>query len=216
MVNYESDKARYWRACDVWTLGEIKFLLNGEWPDSTREPPTSLNMTLLELPVEIIHDLGDGEVLIEHTTECHVYEPVPFCVRLVQLIEDAITAGSLTPLPPHDSPKYKRDFEPRFRPGEVVVWATARGCFPDFHFDLEQQPDTQPQAVPVVEVPAVPGTATIWTDARKAEAKIYRKKHGLKKTAEHYQVSQATISKHIPAGKPQKNPLGAWGGLAKK
>lgn len=81
--------------------------------------------------------------------------------------------------------------------------------------------NTQPQAgtieaAPVVEVPAVFGTATIWTDARKAEATTFRKKYGLKKTAEHYGVSQATISKHIPAGKPQKKPLGVWHGLAKK
>jgi hypothetical protein len=98
LVDYESDKARYWRACDVWTFSEVLFLLNGEWPDSSRKPPTSLNTVLLESPIETIHDLGDGEVLIEHTTECNVYQPIPFDVGLVQLIGDAVAAGSLTPL----------------------------------------------------------------------------------------------------------------------
>lgn len=52
-----------------------------------------------------------------------------------------------------------------------------------------------------------------WTEELKAEARAYRAQHGLKKTAEHYDVSEATISKHIPAGKG-KNP-GLWSGLQK-
>lgn len=58
------------------------------------------------------------------------------------------------------------------------------------------------------------GTLTVWTPTRKAEAREYRDKHGLKKTAEHYKVSQATISKHIPAGK--KKAASHWDALAKK
>lgn len=54
----------------------------------------------------------------------------------------------------------------------------------------------------------------VWTDERKAEVRAYRATHGLKKTAEHYGVSQATISKHIPAGK-KKKASGPWGGLPK-
>jgi hypothetical protein len=55
----------------------------------------------------------------------------------------------------------------------------------------------------------------VWTDERKAEVRAYRDAHGLKATAEHYKVSQATISKHVPAGKPAKQSLGPWGALAK-
>ena len=73
-----------------------------------------------------------------------------------------------------------------------------------------------PVEVKTVEsAPEPAGTVTIWTPERKAEARAYRDKHGLKKTAEYYDVSQATISKHIPAGKKQKVSPGPWDGLAK-
>jgi hypothetical protein len=62
---------------------------------------------------------------------------------------------------------------------------------------------------------ALKGSVKVWTDERKAEVRAYRDAHGLKATAEHYRVSQATISKHVPAGKPAKQSLGPWGALAK-
>ena len=73
---------------------------------------------------------------------------------------------------------------------------------------------TEPQPAPMKgeDYPA----GKVWTDERKAEARAYRDKHGLKMTAEHYGVSQATISKHIPAGKPIAKSLGPWAGLDKK
>lgn len=55
----------------------------------------------------------------------------------------------------------------------------------------------------------------VWTDERKEEVRQYRAKHGLKKTAEHYGVSQALISKHVPAGRPQKAQQSFWQGLKK-
>ncbi len=59
-----------------------------------------------------------------------------------------------------------------------------------------------PQPAPQAEVTAGgPSGGKVWTDERKAEVRAYREKHGLKKTAEHYGVSQATISKHVPANK---------------
>lgn len=59
--------------------------------------------------------------------------------------------------------------------------------------------------------PALPAPAgAVWTPERKAEARAYRAVHGLKKTAEHYGVSQATISKHIPAGKTKLKVLDNW------
>ena len=134
MVDYESDKARYWRACDVWTFNEVLFLLNGEWPNGDRNPPSSLNIDLLECLNETVHDMGDDGFLTFQETENQVLNPVPDGVPLRQIVEDAVAAGSLTPLSFHGSPKYKRDFELRFRPGEVIAWATSRGCFPDFPF----------------------------------------------------------------------------------
>ncbi len=57
----------------------------------------------------------------------------------------------------------------------------------------------EPTAAPVVAEGASGGTGKVWTPERIAEARAFRAKHGLKKTAEHYSVSQATISKHLPA-----------------
>jgi hypothetical protein len=51
------------------------------------------------------------------------------------------------------------------------------------------------------------GKVKIWTPERTAEARAYRDKHGLKKTAEHYGVSQATISRHLPTAKPKPAPF---------
>lgn len=51
------------------------------------------------------------------------------------------------------------------------------------------------------------GQGKVWTDDRKAEVRAYREKHGLKQTANFYGVSQATISKHVPA-KEESTPLG--------
>lgn len=133
MVDYESDKARYWRACDVWTFSEVLFLLNGEWPNEEKSPPSSLTTTVISFPKETIHDLGDGGFVVEHDTEVQVFNPIPDDVLLHQIVEDAVAAGRLSPLV-HKSPRYKRDFEDRFLPSEVIAWATSRGCFPDFPF----------------------------------------------------------------------------------
>jgi hypothetical protein len=66
------------------------------------------------------------------------------------------------------------------------------------------------QAAPAVpaahaeSVQAAPATGKVWTEERKAEAQAYRDQHGLKKTAEHFGVSQALISRHT---KPKKKPI---------
>lgn len=62
---------------------------------------------------------------------------------------------------------------------------------------------------PAEVTPAAPakggkGQGKVWTDERKAEARAYRKVHGLKLTAKFYGVSEATISKHVPAEKEAK------------
>ena len=59
----------------------------------------------------------------------------------------------------------------------------------------------------------VKGTDKRWTDEFKAEVRAYREKHGLKKTAEYYNVSQSLIGRHVPA---KMRPAGHWDGLVKK
>ena len=57
-----------------------------------------------------------------------------------------------------------------------------------------------------------PASGKVWIEARKAEAQQYRDRHGLKKTAGHYKVSQATISKHTtPKKKPMASPFAGLG-----
>lgn len=52
-----------------------------------------------------------------------------------------------------------------------------------------------------------------WTEPFIAEVTAFREKHGLKKTAEHYKVSQATISRHVPGKRkrPQVTSPFGWG-----
>lgn len=54
------------------------------------------------------------------------------------------------------------------------------------------------------------GQVKKWTDEFKAEVRAYRSQHGLKKTAEHFGVSQTTISRYVPAGKPKAKPPLGW------
>lgn len=106
--------------------------------------------------------------------------------------------------------------------GETVVFPSAGGVFerrrrnesiqldfdpfiPDAEISklvmegfAEQPLQPEPQAE-ARAVSAAGGARKIWTPERKAEARAYRAQHGLKKTAEFYGVSQATISRHIPA-----------------
>ncbi|MBY0453842.1 MAG: hypothetical protein K2Q11_03035 [Burkholderiaceae bacterium] len=77
MDNYEDDKARYWRNCDLWTFNEVQFLLNGQWPED-KPPPSSLNLILLETEFDVDHPLEDGSVMTTTETEAKVINPLPF------------------------------------------------------------------------------------------------------------------------------------------
>ncbi len=134
-MDYSSDRAKYWRNCDLWSFSEVQWLLAGLWPDKCGHPPSSLGVCLIDLQTQVAHDLGGGHFLIENKTEGHVIRPVPEGVGLIQIIEDAITAGKLTPIAHYTTPKYKHHLEPKFKPDEVISWAIARGCFPNFHFN---------------------------------------------------------------------------------
>ncbi|MDP2065857.1 MAG: hypothetical protein Q8K38_07800 [Burkholderiaceae bacterium] len=78
--------------------------------------------------------------------------------------------------------------------------------------------DAEPHAT-TATVPASTPTSTdnkVWTDKRIAEAQAFRDKHGLKKTAELYLVSQATITKHTrPKKKQEASPFSGLGTRAK-
>lgn len=219
-MNYEDDKAAYWRNCDLWTFSEVQCLLDGQWPDSTDAPPSSLSVTLIQMGEQLGAD-GVVEVVGD------IIDPMPHLHGLRRAILDAIAGGALAPVlisPLPGTKLYRGDEEQRFKPPEVIAWATSRGCFPNFPFLLDSLPASMREAYradqEVAEAEqgaAIDGgtkQAKTWTDERKAEARAYRNQHGLKKTAERYGVSEATISKHIPAGEKKKTS-GLWGGLQK-
>lgn len=76
---------------------------------------------------------------------------------------------------------------------------------------IEASP-AQPQAAapaPVVSSPSnAPGK--VWTDEKLAEVSAYRLKHGTKKTAEHYGVSEALIRKKLPGEKSKPKGYSAF------
>lgn len=151
MTDYESDKARYWRNCDVWTLSEVKFLLCGKWPARGEAAPTSLPICLIHSPKDIYHCVeedGQNHILIEHITEAKVLNPVPDGTHLKEMISRAIAAGTLTPLPRSTSTHNIKTSEDLFKPSEVIVWANARGCFPNFPFGDEESADAAEQEQP--------------------------------------------------------------------
>ena len=55
-----------------------------------------------------------------------------------------------------------------------------------------------------------PGNGKVWTPEKLAEAGAYRKKHGTKKTAAHYQVSEARIRQLLPGDKPKPKGYSAF------
>ncbi len=59
-----------------------------------------------------------------------------------------------------------------------------------------------PQAVPA-ESSASTRPGKVWTAEKLAEAKAYREKYGTRKTAAHYQVSEARIRALLPSNKPR-------------
>ena len=67
-------------------------------------------------------------------------------------------------------------------------------------------------AAPVVADSAsnAPGNGKVWTPEKLAEAGAYRKKHGTKKTAAHYQVSEARIRQLLPGDKPTPKGYSAF------
>ena len=63
-------------------------------------------------------------------------------------------------------------------------------------------PAEPPQAVPA-ESSASTRPGKVWTAEKLAEAKAYREKYGTRKTAAHYQVSEARIRALLPSNKPR-------------
>ncbi len=76
----------------------------------------------------------------------------------------------------------------------------------DAGYRWEQAPQAA-EVTPTAPAKAEKGQGKVWTDERKAEARAYRKVHGLKLTAKLYGVSEATISKHLPV-KKESTPVG--------
>lgn len=66
-----------------------------------------------------------------------------------------------------------------------------------------------PQAVPA-ESSASTTPGKVWTAEKLAEAKAYREKYGTRKTAAHYQVSEARIRALLPSNKPRPKGFGVF------
>lgn len=145
-MNYEENKAAYWRNCEAWTFSEVQCLLDGQWPDSIDEPPSSLSATLIQTGEQIGAD-GMCEVV------GYAIDRLPHVHSLKRTILDAIAAGALTPMtiPSISGVKlHGSDGEPRFRPAEVIAWASSRESFPDFPFSLESLPTPAREATRAV------------------------------------------------------------------
>ena len=132
-MNYEDDKAAYWRNCDAWTFSELQCLLDGRWPESIDVPPSSLSVTLVQTGEQLGTD-GVVEVL------GGVISPMPGVHSLKRAILDAIATGALTPIAIRSIDAVKlhgSDGEIRFKPADAIAWVASRGCFPDFPFSTE-------------------------------------------------------------------------------
>lgn len=232
MTDYESDKARYWRNCDVWTLSEVKFLLCGKWPVKGEAAPTTLPICLIDTPQDIYHYIeedGKTHLLIEHKTNTELLNPVPDGTHLKELISRAIAAGTLTPLPRSTGTHEITTSQDLLKPREVIAWANARGCFPDFPFKNEAPAGAAgqeaAQAIAFTERETIatcepqPFAQLIRTQPRSdeelAEMKEYRARYGTKKTAAHYGISEARIRQLLPSELPNKSGYSVFVGLTK-
>lgn len=227
MTGYECDKAQYWQKSDAWTLNETRALLNGQWPVRGHEAPTSLNASLLAAQTYITHTVIEDGIehhLIEQRTENALFNPVPDGTSITELIENAIAAGSLTPLPIRTNSKNKEEPGVLLRPSEVIAWANARGCFPDFPFENAKpagaaKHETTQAIVSNAVVSESQSTGQLKrTQSRSieelAEIKAFRAQHGTKKTAAHYGISAARIRQLLPSEQPKKAGYSVFSGRA--
>lgn len=90
--------------------------------------------------------------------------------------------------------KYKLDYDP-------IIYYPEHECIIE---GFENYLSKKPQAI-------TNSQKKKWTDELKVEVREYRDRHGLKKTAEYYGCSEATISKHVPADKPKNSPFSGLG-----
>ena len=67
-----------------------------------------------------------------------------------------------------------------------------------------------PEPLMAQSASTAPGNGKVWTPEKLAEAGAYRKKHGTKKTAAHYQVSEARIRQLLPGDKPTPKGYSAF------
>ena len=76
--------------------------------------------------------------------------------------------------------------------------------------DAPAKPQAAPAPVVADSASNAPGNGKVWTPEKLAEAGAYRKKHGTKKTAAHYQVSEARIRQLLPGDKPTPKGYSAF------
>ena len=97
-----------------------------------------------------------------------------------------------------------------------LTWAKEHGFKVSTSFEIELLDAAQ--ASPAAEQtppPEQPATKR-WTDKALAELKAYRAKHGTKKAAEHFDISEALVRRLLPREKtPTATPFSGLGGRAK-
>jgi hypothetical protein len=81
---------------------------------------------------------------------------------------------------------------------------------------LRQDDEINLAAIPAREIKPNTGTAKRWTDEKLEELKAYRSKHGTKKTAEYFGISDGLVRQKDPIKEKNKNANGYWGGLTKR
>lgn len=105
------------------------------------------------------------------------------------------------------------DDEPDFEtvPGDCRVMGNDVHALADAYCAPEDAPQAATPA-PVVAESAndAPGNGRVWTPEKLAEAKAYRETHGTKKTAKHYQVSEARIRRLLPSDTPKPKGYSAF------
>jgi hypothetical protein len=131
-------------------------------------------------------------------------------------------AAAIVQATPHLASSRAAEVAPRWLVGadahlqwrRLLEKAVEAGELALLHFGskLPIQASTEPQAAPVATESAsnFPGTGKVWTTEKLAEVKAYRQKHGTKKTAAHYQVTEQRIRQLLPGEKPKAKGYSAF------
>lgn len=104
---------------------------------------------------------------------------------------------------------YGREEDPGQRPDASPEAKPADSDKADTHPEGDRETSAVP--APVANPDSKPaGTVKVWTTEKLAELSAYREAHGIKKAAEHYQISEQRIRQLLPKGKPYPKGYSAF------